>query len=102
MTYIAYMFNPFLGFTIYTLFNIFREVCQLHVALASQCVVHSEGGGQVMTGLSHLRNLEVIPQQLLVVRMCTILADALCTLDGTFATQVGNTLLSDDDVDIVL
>ena len=55
-----------------------------------------------MTGLSHLRNLEVIPQQLLVVRMCTILDDALCTLDGTFATQVGNTLLGDDDVHVVL
>ena len=36
-----------------------------------------------MTGLTHLRDLQVIPQQLLVVRMSTVLNNALCTLEGT-------------------
>ena len=57
------------------LFHIFREICQFHIALASQRVVHSERSRQVMTGLTHLRDLQVIPQQLLVVRMCTVLDD---------------------------
>ena len=34
--------------------------------------------------------------------MSTVLDDALCTLDGTFSAQIGNTLLGDDDVHIVL
>ena len=55
-----------------------------------------------MTGLTHLGDLQVIPQQLLVVRMCTVLDDRLCTLDGTLTTQVGDTLLRHDDVHIVL
>ena len=55
-----------------------------------------------MTGLTHLRDLQVIPQQLLVVRMSTVLNNALCTLEGTLATQVGNTLLRHDNVHVVL
>ena len=34
--------------------------------------------------------------------MCTVLDDALGTLCRRLATQVGNTLLGNDDVDIVL
>ena len=71
-------------FQTFLLLNILREVGQLHVALASQRVVHSEGGGQVMTCLTHLGDLQVVPQQLLVVGMCTVLDDGLCALDGTF------------------
>ena len=33
----------------------------MHVALASQCVMHGEGGRQVMACLSHLGNLQVVP-----------------------------------------
>ena len=84
------------------LLYIFRKVRQFHVALASQRVVHSESSRQVMTGLTHLGNLQVIPQQLLIVRMCTVLDDGLCTLDGTLTTQVGNTLFGHDDVLIML
>ena len=86
----------------FLLFDVFCEVCQLHVALARQRVVHGEGGRQVVTRLSHLRDLQVVPQQLLVVGMSTVLDDALGTLCRRLATQVGNTLLGDDDVDIVL
>ena len=74
----------------------------MHVALASQRVVHGEGGSEVVTSLTHLRNLQVVPQQLLVVGVCTVLDDALGTLCRALATQVGNTLFGDDDVDVVL
>ena len=89
-------------FPLSSLFNILREVGQLHVTLASQRVVHSEGSGQVVTGLAHLGNLQVVPQQLLVVGVCTVLYDTLSTLCRRLATQVGNTLLGNDDVDVVL
>ena len=55
-----------------------------------------------MAQMSHLGNLQVVPQQLSVVGMCTVLDDGLGTLLGSLATQVGNTLLGNDDVDIVL
>ena len=84
------------------LLYILCKVGQVHVALASQRVVHGEGGGEVVTGLTHLRNLQVVPQQLLVVGVCTVLDDALSTLCRRLATQVGNTLFGNDDVDIVL
>jgi len=84
------------------LLYVLREVRELHVTLASQRVVHGEGCRQVVTRLTHLGNLQVVPQELLVVGMCTVLDDALSTLDGTLAAQVGNTLFGDDDVHIVL
>ena len=84
------------------LLDVLCKVRQLHVTLAGQRVVHGEGCRQVMTGLSHLGNLQVVPQELLVVGVCTVLDDALSTLDGTLAAQVGNTLLGHDDVHVVL
>ena len=36
------------------LLNIFREIGQFHVTLASQRVVHGEGSRQVVTRLTHL------------------------------------------------
>ena len=64
--------------------------------------MHSEGCRQVVTGLSHLGNLQVIPQQLLIVWVSTLLDDLLCTLIRTLSTKVGNTLLSSDDVHVML
>ena len=54
-----------------------------------------------MTGLTHLRDLQVVPEQLLVVGVSAVLDDALSSLCGTLAAQVGNTLLCHDDVHIV-
>ena len=93
---------PFFVRVSFFLFHIFCEVRQLHVTLASQGVVHGEGSGQVVTGLTHLRDLQVVSQQLLVVGMSTVLDNQLGTLCGRLAAQVGNTLFGDDDVDIVL
>ena len=71
-----------------TLFDVFSKVGKLHVALACQRVVHGEGGRQIVTGLTHLRNLQVVPKQLLVVGVSAVFDDALSTLDGALATQV--------------
>ena len=61
------------------LFHVLSEVGQFHIALASQRVVHSEGCRQIMTGLTHLSNLQVVPKQLLVVRMRAVLDDGSCS-----------------------
>ena len=45
---------------------------------------------------------EVIPKKLFVVRMSTVFDDGLCAFFRTLATKIGNTLLGDNDIDIVL
>ena len=84
------------------LLHILREVRQVHVAFACQRIVHGEGGSEAVAGMSARTQLQVIPQQLLVVGMCAVFDDGLCTLHGALATKVGNTLLRNDDIDIVL
>ena len=74
----------------------------MHVTLASQRVVHGEGSGEAVTGVSARGQFEVFAEQWLVVGVSTVLDDELCTLCGALATQVGDALLGDDDVDIVL
>ena len=64
--------------------------------------MHGEGGRQVVARLTTLGQLQVVPQQLLVVGVGALLDDHLSTLAGRLAAQVGNTLFGDDDVDVVL
>ena len=84
------------------LLHILCEIGQVHVALASQRVVHGEGGRQVVARLAHLGELQVVPKQLLVVRMCTVLDDDFGALCGALSAQVGDALFRHDDVDVVL
>ena len=84
------------------LFDIFSEIRQVHVALACQCVVHSECSGQAMACLSHLGEFEVFAQQRTVIGVSTVLDDEVRALDGALATEVGHTLFGNDDVDIML
>ena len=74
----------------------------MHVTLAGQRVVHGEGSGEAMARVTAFTQFQIIPEQLLVVGVCTVLDDGLCTLHGTLAAQVGNTLFGDDDVHVVL
>ena len=74
----------------------------MHVTLTSQRVVHGEGSGKAMTGMSACTQLQVVPQQLLVVGVSTVLDDGLCTLHRALATQIRHTLLRHDDIHIVL
>ena len=91
-----------LSYVFVKLFHVLSEIGQVHVALACQCVVHGESGGQIMVGMTALGNLQVIPQQLFVVGVSTVLDDALCALHGALSTEVSHTLLGDDHVHVVL
>ena len=55
-----------------------------------------------MTCVSASSYLQVVPEKLFVVGMCTLFYDVACTLCGTLSAEVGNTLLGNDDVDVVL
>lgn len=60
----------------------FLEFCQMHVALLSQGLVQGKSLVKCVAGLTLLGNLEVIPHELLVVRMYAVLDDALGALGG--------------------
>ena len=74
----------------------------MHVTLAGQRVVHGEGGGEAMACMAAGSQFQIVPKQLLIVGVSTVLDDGLGTLHGTLAAQVGNTLFSDDDVHVML
>ena len=52
--------------------------------------------------MTALCKFQVVPEQLLVVGVYTLLNDVLCALLWALSTQVGDTLFGDDDVDVVL
>ena len=80
----------------------FAPVGKAHIALALQGIVHAECSAHVVAGLTLGRHVEVIPQELTIVGMGTILDDSLGALHGTLAAEVGDTLLGDHDVDTML
>ena len=77
-------------------------VGEAHVALLHECLVHAEGGTQVVAGVALGGVVQVVPQELAVVGVCTVLDDGLGTLHGALAAEVGDTLLGDEDVDAML
>ena len=77
-------------------------VGEAHVALLHECLVHAEGGTQVVAGVALGGVVQVVPQELAVVGVCTVLDDGLGTLHGALAAKVGDTLLGDEDVDTML
>ena len=58
------------------------EFCKVHVALFGQGFVQGKSFVQSVAGLTLLSNLEVIPHELLVVRVHAVLNDALGALGG--------------------
>ena len=79
----------------------FAEVHLVHVALLDESVVECVGGSEVVPRLTLLRDLEVVPEELLVVRMCAVFDDGMSTFDRALTTQVGYTLFGNDDVYIM-
>lgn len=83
-------------------------LCQLapvgetHVALLHECLVHAEGSTQVVAGVALGGVVQIVPQELAVVGVCTVFDDGLGALHGALATEVGDTLLGDEDVDAML
>ena len=58
------------------------ELGKVHVALLGQGLVEGKGFVKCVAGLTLLSNLEVIPHELLVVRVNAVLNDALGALGG--------------------
>ena len=81
---------------------IFCEVCETHIALATECVVECECTWQIVMSMTASSELEIVAEQWLVVWMSTVLDDEMCTLQWTLTTKIGNTLLCHDYVYIVL
>lgn len=84
------------------LFNVFREISEMHIPFARQRIMHRKGCSQVVTCLSHLSYLQIVTQQGTIIRMSTVLNDDLSTLCRTLASQVGHTLFCHDDIDVML
>ena len=73
-----------------------------HVTALGQFGVHTQSCTDTMRSLClTIGQLEVIPKDVLVVGMYTVLDDGLSTLLGALTTQVGYTLFGDDDIHIV-
>ena len=77
-------------------------VGEAHIALLHERLMHAEGCTQVVAGMTLGGVVQIIPQQLAVVGVCTVLDDGLGTLHGTLAAEVGDTLLGDENVDAML
>ena len=75
-----------------------------HVAFFDKGLVHAESilQGERDVARAVFRQLEIVPKQLLIVGVGTVLDDAGSTLAGRFAAQVGHTLLGDQNAHIVL
>ena len=83
--------------------QILREVRQTHVTLAQIGVVEGQCRPHVLRFVSHGSDvLQVVPEQLLVVGMRTMLNHLQGTAVWTLASQVGNALFGGDDIDVVL
>ena len=75
----------------------FRPVGLAHVTLVLEYLMHAQSGREAVRRVALLRNLHVVPENLLVVRVSAVLYDGLRTLHRTLAAQVSYALLGDDD-----
>lgn len=82
--------------------DVFREVCEAHVATLCECVVKSESGAKIERDVSCLGEFKVIPEEFLVVGMHTVLDYAARTLVRVFVSEVGHALLSHDHLHAML
>ena len=76
---------------------VYLEFCITHIARLLVCNVHGECMAKRMWCVNTLalRELEIIPKQLLIVGMYTVLDDETCALRRRLAAKVGNTLFGD-------
>lgn len=80
----------------------FGEVGLAHVAAVHESFVESESGTEIVGSMSALRELEIIPHELFVHGVYTVLDDSLGTLAGILAAKVGHTLLGSENLHGVL
>ena len=84
------------------LFQIFSEISQSHVSLLQEGIVHGEGGTHALWLVSLLSKLQILTEHRAIIRMRTVLDNLLGTTQRTLATKIGNALLGNDDIHIVL
>lgn len=84
---------------------VFPEINLAHVAAVDKAFVQCEGSVQVMGSVREstlVGELEIVPEELLVGRMSTVLDDGLGALARILATQISYTLLCDEHLHGVL
>ena len=100
--YLPFKHSPLGGMEGSFLLHILGEVGQVHIALATESVVHSEGSRETMVCLTAGSYLQIVAEHRTIVRMCTVLDDEVSALHWALATKVGDTLLGNDNVHVVL
>ena len=61
------------------LFQIFSEICQSHVALLQEGIVHGEGGTHALWLMALLGKLQILTEHRTVIRMRTVFDNLLGT-----------------------
>ena len=84
------------------LFQIFPEVSQSHVALFQEGIVHGEGCPHALWLMTLLGKLQIFAEHRALVWMSTVFDDFLGTAQRTLATKIGNALLGNNDIHIML
>ena len=85
------------------LHQILREVGESHIAFAEEGIVESQRGTHVLRFVTHRCDMrEIVAQQGFVVGVGAVLDDFPCAANGAFASEVGDSLLGGDNVNIVL
>ena len=81
------------------LLDVLSEICQAHITLAEEGVMHGEGGAETVVGVTTvlLGVLQIIAEHRLIVGM-SHLNELLSLLHSALATQVGYTIFGDDSV----
>lgn len=84
------------------LFQIFSEICQSHVTLLQEGIVHGEGSTHALWLVALLGKLQILTEHRAVIRMGTVLDNLFGTAQWAFATEIGYSLFGNNHIHIVL
>ena len=101
-TFLGVCITPRKCVLFFELFQIFSEICQSHVALLQEGIVHGEGGTHALWLVALLGKLQILSEHRTVIWMRTVFDNLLGTAQWTLATEIGYTLFGDNHIHIVL
>jgi hypothetical protein len=84
------------------LFQIFSEICQSHISLLQEGIVHGEGSTHALWLVALLGKLQVFAEHWAVIWMGTVFDNLFGTAQWAFATEIGYSLFGNDHIHIVL
>ena len=84
------------------LFQIFSEICQSHISLLQEGIVHGEGSTHALWLVALLGKFQILTKHRAVIWMGTVLDNLLGTAQWAFATEIGYSLFGNDHIHIVL